>query len=177
MQHVLWEPEHDGAGPAGARGPIGLRDRPGDARCRSHDLDVLCRRTEHRFEVDLLERLVPLARPRRQPHQQQHRRRIVVGDEHARGSVGRSRPTRHEGDAWRARELARGFRHHCRRSLVPADDGADGPIVEQRIERGEKALAGHGEEHPAALCRKPVDQDLSPVTHHAVQRPGLPQVW
>src|SRR5690606_2349604 len=82
-------------------------------------------------------------------------------DVQADGGVARARAAGHEGDAGPAGQLAVGLGHIGDAAFLPADDEIDPGRVVQRVERGEEALAGNGEDAIAALREELVDEDAS----------------
>src|SRR4029077_14182885 len=87
------------------------------------------------------------------------RRRIMFGDMHAMGGIGRAWPARHETYAGTAGQPRRADRHHRRARLLPADGDFKRGIM-QRVEHGEIGFAGHAEHMFDALGFKLVDEYL-----------------
>ena len=66
-----------------------------------------------------------------------------------------------EGDAGAAGQLAVGFGHVGDAAFLPADRDIDLGRVVERVEDGEEAFAGHGEQAVAALDAELVDEKAS----------------
>ena len=125
-QHVLGQRDDHRAGAAAGRGVEGARDDLGDAR-RIVDLGrPFGHGAEHRAVVELLERLALAHVARDLADEQDHRRRILLGDVDAGRGVGGAGPAGDEADAGPAGDLADRLRHHGGAALLPAD--GDGQI-------------------------------------------------
>ena len=159
-------PRTTGPGRPERRRVEGARHEFGNALGLAHDADPIGDAAEHRLEVDFLEGTAALVGALDQPDEKHHRRSVVVRHIHPARGVRGARRARDECDSRHARQLAGRLRHHRRAALVAADDGADRRRVEQGIERGDEALAGHREQRGAALADELIDQDLAPGTHH-----------
>ena len=75
----------------------------------------------------------------------------------ARRRVGRARAARDEADARPSRDLADRLRHHRRTAFVTADGHGDAAVA-QRIQHGEKTLAGNAEHMLDAVDHELLDQ-------------------
>ena len=123
--------------------------------------DPLGDRPEHLAVIDLLERLAVDEVPADLADAEHHRRRILEGDVDAGAGVGRAGSAGDEGDAWTAGHLAVGVGHIGDPAFLPADDDVDFGRVVERVENGEEALAGDGEDAVAAVDPELVDEDAS----------------
>ena len=86
---------------------------------------------------------------------------ILEGDMDPAAGVGRSGAAGDEGDARAAGHLAVGVGHVGDSAFLPADGEVDLGRVVERVEHGEEALAGNGEDAVAALDPELVDEDAS----------------
>ena len=165
LQHVGRQADDHRTGAATGRGVEGARNDFGDAG-RVVDLGRPFRHAaENRATVDLLERLALTNVAVDLADEQDHRRRILVGDVNAGHRVGGARSPRHEADTRPAGRLAYRFGHHRGAALLAADRHRDVPVVEG-IENAEIALAGHAEH-----VLHPVPDEL--VDQHLGSGPGL----
>ena len=109
--------------------------------------------------------------------EQDHRRGVLIGDVNPGGRIGGARSPGHETDPRRAGHLAVGLGHHGGPALLPADDGADGVLAVQSVQRRQVALPRHAEHRIAALDAQLVDQDLAAVTFgHGRTFPSIAEV-
>ena len=112
-------------------------------------------------QVDFLEALAVAVGAVEVADEQDHRRRILEGDMDSGAGVGRAGPAGDEGDAGPPGHLAVGVGHVGDPAFLPADDQVDLRRVMERVEHGEEAFAGHGENAVAALDLELVDKDLA----------------
>ena len=112
-------------------------------------------------EVDFLEALAVAVGAVEVADEQDHRRRILEGDVDSGAGVGRAGAAGDEGDAGAAGHLAVGVGHVGDPALLPADDDVDLGRVVERVEHGEEAFAGDGEDAVAAVDLQLVDEDAA----------------
>src|SRR4029077_17978979 len=74
--------------------------------------------------------------------------------------IGGARSARYQGDPWPSRELAIGIGHHRRTAFLAAGDESDGIGVVERVEHGQKALAGNAKHRVGAVDLELVDENL-----------------
>ena len=160
-QHVLGDGEHDRAGAAGGGDAVGAGDIFGDAARIVDPRRPFGDRREEGRHVDFLEALAVAVGAVEVADEQDHRGRILEGDMDAGAGIGRARAARDEGDAGPPGHLAVGVGHVGDPAFLPADDGVDLGRVVERVEHGEEAFAGDGENAVAALDAKLVDKDLA----------------
>ena len=122
--------------------------------------DPFGERAEHRAVVDLLERLALAHAARDLADEQDHRRRILLGDVDAGEALVAPGPRVTKQMPGRPVSLPCGLRHHGRAALLPADGDGDVGVV-QRVEHREKAFARHAEQVLDAVDDQLVDQDLA----------------
>ena len=120
-------------------------------------------RREEGREVDFLEALAVAVAAGDIADEQDHRRRILEGDVDAGAGVGRAGAAGDEGDPGPPGHLAVGVGHVGDAAFLPADDGVDLRRVVQRVEHGEEAFAGDGEDAVAALGDQAIDQQAAAV--------------
>ena len=130
VQHVLGQRDDHRARPALHRDAEGAGYDLGDA-CGVVDLDhPLSEVAEGLAVVDLLEGLAPAHAAGDLPDEQDHGRRVLPGDVHARRGVGGAGPAGDEADARPPGELAGGLRHDRGPALLAADEDVDGRVVQ-----------------------------------------------
>ncbi len=160
-QHVLGQRQHDRAGPAGGRDPVGAGDIFGNPPRVLDPRRPFGDGAEEGGEVDLLEALAVAVAARDVADEQDQRGRILEGDMDPAAGVGRAGAAGDEGDAGAAGHLAVGVGHVGDTALLPADDGVDRGRVVERVEHREEALARNGEDAVAALDHELVDEDAA----------------
>ena len=122
--------------------------------------DPLRHLAEHAPIVDFLESLTVEMFARALADQQDHRRGVLKRGMHADRRMCCTRPACDERDAWTPRQFADRFRHVRCRGFVAADDGLDlFGLVVQRIQHGEKALAGHAENTFDSVREQGIDDE------------------
>ena len=164
-EHVLGQREDDGTRPSGDRdrvrlghvlgNPLGAVDLPRRLRDAAEHLRV----------VELLPRLPPAERARHLPHEEEHRRRVLLRRVHADRRLRRTGATRHEADPGTPGELPVRLRRVRRTLLVAARHEADGRVVE-RVENRQVALARQAEGEVGAVQLELVDEDLPAGPHN-----------
>jgi hypothetical protein len=117
------------------------------------------RRAEKRAIVHFLKRAAPEHGALDLADEQDHRRRIMLGDMHAMRGVGRARSARHKAHAGATGQPGARDRHHRRARLLPADGDVKRGIM-QRVEHGEIRFAGHAKHMLDALDAKLIDEYL-----------------
>ena len=168
-QHVLGQRDHDRARPALHRNVKRALDNLRDLR-RGLDLRrELCRRGEKRPIVHLLEGAPPHHRPLDLADEQDHRRRIVLGDMQPMRGVGRAGAAGDEADSWPPGQAPFGQRHHRRARLLPADGQFDRRVV-HGVEGGEVGFAGNAIDPLDPLRDELVDENLSARSQSLAQR-------
>ena len=168
-QHVLGQRNHDWPRPPlhrdVKRALDNLRDlrRPLDLRCE------LCGRSEERPIVHLLESAPSHHRPLDLADEQDHRRRIVLGDMQPMRGVGRAGTAGDEADSRPPSKAPLCQRHHRGARLLPADGEFDRRIV-HGVEGGEVGFAGNAIDPLDPLGDELVDQNLSARSQSLAQR-------
>ena len=138
----------------GARDDLGKARRVVDFRRPFDD------GAESRAIIQLLKRLA-FAHPAFDlADEQDHGRRILLGDVQAGRRVGGPRTARHEADPRTAGELAMRLRHHGGAAFLAADRHGDVGVM-QRVERRQITLAGDAENVIHPLGKKLIDKDLA----------------
>lgn len=160
-QHVLGQCEDDRAGAAVHRDGVGARDIFGDAARIVDPRGPFGERGEHRGEVDFLERLAIAGAAIDIADEEDHRLRILAGHMDADRRVGGAGAARDEGDAGAVRERAIGAGHERDAAFLAARDDVDRGRIDERVEHGEEAFAGHGEDPVAALRHELIDEDAA----------------
>jgi hypothetical protein len=93
--------------------------------------------------------------------EQDHRLRILASDMDADTGVGCTGPARDKGDAGAPGHRAIGTRHEADSAFLPTGHGLDLRRIVQRVEYGEKALAGDMEDAVATLDEELVDENAA----------------
>ena len=117
------------------------------------------------FRGNFLESLAASGVARDLPNQQQQRGRILVRRVDTNAGMARAGPAGHQADPGSAGELARRFRHVGGAGLVAARDQAEGvAAIEERVEDGQVALAGNGEDGVYPVNQELVGEDCAAGT-------------
>ena len=150
-----------------------------DVKRAMHDLRDLRRqldlrrelrgRGEQRAIVHLLEGAAPHHRPLDLAYEQDHRRRIVLGDMEPVRRVGRAGAARDEADSWPSGEPPLGQRHDRRARLLPADGEFDRRVA-HGVEGGEIGFARNAIDPLDPLRDELVDENLSARSQSLAQR-------
>jgi hypothetical protein len=117
---------------------------------------------KHLPVVDLLEGLAVTLVASHLADDQHHRRGVLERGVQPDAGVGGARPARDHAHARPAAELALGFGHEGRPTLLPAGDEADAfAVLVEAVQYGEVALARHTEHGVDALGDQCFDQQVA----------------
>jgi hypothetical protein len=131
--------------------------------------------TEDLAVIQLLERLTADLVGIHLTDEQDHRRGVLLRGVHGDARVGRTRPPRDEADPGLSGQLAIGLRHVRCAAFLTADVQAQRVLdVVHRVDRGEIALPGDGEDRVDAVQQQLVDQYL---TSRPRARAGRDATW
>ena len=179
-QHVFGQRDHHRAGPALHRRVERALDDLGNLRGSLDLRRQFGGRGEESAIIHLLERAPPHHRPLDLADEQDHRRRIVLGDMHAMRGVGRAGAAGDEADPRPSGEPPLGQRHHRRARFLPAHGDFDRRVV-HGVERGEEGFAWNAVDAFDPLDDELVDENLSARSQSLAQPtllapPRLPHV-
>ena len=162
--HVLGQGQNHRPGPPRHGQIKGAGDILGDAVGLVDFRHPFRKPAEHLAVIDLLKGFAVAVGPGDLADEQDHRRRILLGDMHAGAGIGGAGATGDEADAGSPGQLGSRLGHHRGAAFLTADDVLDARC-EQPVQHREKAFAGDREHPVDPLALQCINQYLTAVPH------------